>query len=78
MEQINGLNFSSESHLGITSFLGLLLCCFINSRGGTIDYFPLAVIINVILYGFRFYRADGSLLITFNGDAEPIITIYRV
>jgi hypothetical protein len=71
MEQINGLNFSRESHLGITSFLCVLLACLMFSRRDSIAYSPLAIIINVILYGFR------SLPFTLN-DADPIITIYRV
>ena len=80
VDQINGLTFSRESHLGITCFLLLFLCCFINSRGGDIhyNYLPLATLINIILYGLRFYRQDGHLLITFNDDTEPLVTIYRV
>ena len=70
--QINSTNFSREFHLGITTFLMILLACLMFSRRHTISYYPLPLYANVILYFI------SSLPFTYNNDVDPIITIYRV
>jgi hypothetical protein len=70
--EINSTNFSREFHLGITTFLIILLACLMFSRRHTISYYPLPLYSNVILYFIN------SLPFTYNNDVDPIITIYRV
>ena len=77
MEQINGLNFSLELHVVLTSLICMLLSLLVNITQGTVDVLGQFFYTNLFLYGLSFF-VDPSTLISFRREQSPLLNVLRV
>jgi hypothetical protein len=73
--QINNLNFSEGTHLGITAFISTMMCAMATSRSYDVDDLGKDIFyLNIILYFISYFRRYFPSF----GNETPLITIYRV